>query len=274
MDRPGENDGMRIGEVLKSARTRQGIEMRDVEDRTKIRTKYLRALESEDWDVLPSPAYAKGFLRTYSQLLGLDADAIVDEYRAPGREPARAGHPLRVGDAVLEGRRRPTDRPPSRFSPLALVAAGVAIAAAIFLVIGVIGGDDDDGGEDVRPAAQGKAKEGKGEGKGQRKDDDKPAQAQGPVALHLSVRSDVQVCLVGAEDNVLIAGQVLTAGTEENFQQPRFLLRFPSGFDRSQFDLTLDGKAARLPETSGAAAFAIEPGARPRALEPPGQGCP
>ena len=274
MDGPGESDGMRIGEVLKSARTRQGIEMRDVEDRTKIRTKYLRALESEDWDVLPSPAYAKGFLRTYSQLLGLDADAIVDEYVRQVESQLEPGHPLRVGDAVLEGRRRPTDRPPSRLSPLALVAAGVAIAAAIFLVIGVIGGDDDDGGEDVRPAAQGKAKEGKGEGKGQRKDDDKPARAQGPVALHLSVRSDVQVCLVGAEDNVLIAGQVLTAGTEENFQQPRFLLRFPSGFDRSQFDLTLDGKAARLPETSGAAAFAIEPGARPRALEPPGQGCP
>ena len=89
---------MRIGEVLKRSRTRQGIEIADVEERTKIRTKYLRALESEEWDVLPSPAYAKGFLRTYAQLLGLDADAIVDEYRRQVESELPAGPPLRLGE--------------------------------------------------------------------------------------------------------------------------------------------------------------------------------
>ncbi len=81
MAHPEDRGQMRIGEVLKRSRTRQGIEIRDVEERTKIRTKYLRALESEDWDLLPDPAYAKAFLRTYAQLLGLDADAIGDAYR-------------------------------------------------------------------------------------------------------------------------------------------------------------------------------------------------
>jgi hypothetical protein len=83
MARPDEGGGMRIGEVLKGARTRQGLDIGTVEERTKIRTKYLRALEAEDWERLPSPAYAKGFLRTYSNLLGLDADAIVDRIDAP-----------------------------------------------------------------------------------------------------------------------------------------------------------------------------------------------
>ena len=77
----GRGSGLPIGEVLKRARTRQKVDIRTVEEQTKIRTKYLRALENEEWDVLPGPAYAKGFLRTYAQFLGLDGDALVDEYR-------------------------------------------------------------------------------------------------------------------------------------------------------------------------------------------------
>ena len=76
-----EADGLPIGEVLKRTRTRRKLDIRTVEERTKIRIKYLRALENEEWEVLPAPAYAKGFLRTYAQFLGLDGDALVDEYR-------------------------------------------------------------------------------------------------------------------------------------------------------------------------------------------------
>jgi cytoskeleton protein RodZ len=274
MNRPGDSDGMPIGEVLKSARTRQGIEMAEVEERTKIRTKYLRALESEDWDVLPSPAYAKGFLRTYAQLLGLDADAIIDEYVRQVESRLEPGGLLGVGEPVLEGRRRPADGPPSRFGTIGLVLLGVVAAAAILLVVGVIGGEDDEGGRDGRPGVREKGK--KDGGKSREGDKEKPAAPKPaePVALQLSVNSGVQVCLVGADDKVLIASQVLSAGTEESFEQPRFLLRFPSGYDRSQFDLTLDGKPARLPEVTGPAAYVIEPGAPPRPRDPPGEGCP
>ena len=76
-----EATGLPIGEVLKRARTRRKVDIHTVEEQTKIRTKYLRALENEEWDVLPGRAYAKGFLRTYAQFLGLDGDALVDEYR-------------------------------------------------------------------------------------------------------------------------------------------------------------------------------------------------
>ena len=100
-DLPGE---MRIGQVLEQRATRAGLEIADVEEQTKIRAKYLRALESEDWDELPSSAYAKGFLRTYSQLLGLDAEALVDEYRRQVEsELDEPSYPL--GDQVLERRR-------------------------------------------------------------------------------------------------------------------------------------------------------------------------
>ena len=74
---------MRIGQVLEQARERAGLEITDIEDSTKIRGKYLRALESEDWGELPSSAYAKGFLRTYGQLLGLDSPSAAATISPP-----------------------------------------------------------------------------------------------------------------------------------------------------------------------------------------------
>jgi hypothetical protein len=59
-------EGLQIGEVLRSTRSRLGMDIVAVERATKIRTKYLQALEDEDWDVLPGPTYVKGFLRTYA----------------------------------------------------------------------------------------------------------------------------------------------------------------------------------------------------------------
>ena len=64
-----------IGETLREARMRRRIDMAEVEAATKIRAKYLRALENEEWDLLPGPTFVKTFLRTYAEYLGLDAAA-------------------------------------------------------------------------------------------------------------------------------------------------------------------------------------------------------
>ena len=101
-----ESDGLRIGEVLKRARTRSKLDIHTVEQRTKIRTKYLRALENEEWEVLPGHPYAKGFLRTYAQCLGLDGAALVDEYRRTVESSLGPGAPLQFAEPVLERRRR------------------------------------------------------------------------------------------------------------------------------------------------------------------------
>ena len=68
-----------IGSTLREARMRQGLELRDAERATRIRARYLAALEEERFDQLPAEAYAKGFLRTYADFLGLDADLFVAE---------------------------------------------------------------------------------------------------------------------------------------------------------------------------------------------------
>ena len=71
---------MPIGESLRRARTERGLELATVSEAIKIRVRYLRALEAEDWDALPAPAYARGFLRTYATYLGLDADQVLKVY--------------------------------------------------------------------------------------------------------------------------------------------------------------------------------------------------
>ena len=77
-----------IGDSLREARTRRGLSAADVQKGIRIRERYLTALEEEHWEMLPGEAYAKGFLRTYAEFLGLDGELYVDEYnaRVRGRE--------------------------------------------------------------------------------------------------------------------------------------------------------------------------------------------
>jgi len=71
-----------IGNSLREARLRQHLDFPEIEQATKIRGKYLRALEEERFDVLPAQTYVKGFLRSYAEYLGLDGQLYVDEYNS------------------------------------------------------------------------------------------------------------------------------------------------------------------------------------------------
>ncbi len=92
-----------IGNSLREARLRQGLDFPELEQGTKIRGKYLRALEDEHFDVLPAQTYVKGFLRSYAEYLGLDGQLYVDEYNSrfvvgeeePQSRPRRSAPPSR-----------------------------------------------------------------------------------------------------------------------------------------------------------------------------------
>jgi cytoskeleton protein RodZ len=266
------SDGIRIGEVLKETRTRQGLEIRTVEERTKIRIKYLRALENEEWDVLPNHAYAKGFLRTYAQVLELDGDALVDEYR---RQVESAGEEsYSVGEPVLEQRRR-LGEPPSGPPIITWVGVGAVVIVAILLGVGLLGGDDgDDDRADRREARAEKREERRQEQRREQRQQEAQQAAEETIQLRLVMESDVAVCLLGDGERPLIDGQVLLAGNEESFEARRFELRFPSGFDVGQFELFLNGDRRRLGETLGPSAYTITPPDRVRPAPEPGQECP
>src|SRR3954467_10299385 len=70
-----------VGQTLREARMRARIDISEIEAETKIRAKYLRALENEEWDLLPGTTYVKSFLRTYADALGLDGKLLIEEYK-------------------------------------------------------------------------------------------------------------------------------------------------------------------------------------------------
>lgn len=142
-----------IGATLREARMRARIDVSEIEAQTKIRARYLRALENEEWDLLPGPTFIKSFLRTYASALGLDGKALVEEYRRsyelPDMEPAP---PLASRRRAPQGRRPEggdPGRPPrgaggsrgprsSGGSRGYTVTIGLVAVVILFLVIGLL----------------------------------------------------------------------------------------------------------------------------------------
>ncbi|HET6171428.1 MAG TPA: helix-turn-helix domain-containing protein [Gaiellales bacterium] len=116
-----------IGATLREARERRQLTWEQVEADTKIRAKYLRALEEEEFDSLPSGTYVRGFLRAYASYLGLDGRLFVDEYAS------RFG--TRHDDELFRRRReRPmTQRRESSSAVLVALIAVVAIGVLFFV---------------------------------------------------------------------------------------------------------------------------------------------
>ena len=115
-----------IGSSLREARLRQELDFPEIEYATKIRSKYLRALEEEQFDMLPAQTYVKGFLRAYAEYLGLDGQLYVEEYNSrfiSGEEET----PLRARAAQPKHERRVQSR--------AVLAVVVGIALVTALVI-------------------------------------------------------------------------------------------------------------------------------------------
>jgi len=116
-----------IGSSLKEARVRQGLEVVQIEAATKIRGKYLYALEDEQFEILPSETYIKGFLRTYADYLGLDGQLYVDEFTS--RYVAAEELPIRVRRTARPARHRRIQR-----NVLVLALIGIAVVTSLVIL--------------------------------------------------------------------------------------------------------------------------------------------
>jgi Helix-turn-helix domain len=124
-----------IGNSLREARARQGLDIAQIELATKIRGKYLRAIEEEQFDALPAETYVKGFLRGYAEFLGLDGQLYVDEYDSRFVSDGHVEAPPRPAKRA----RRPVDHSFERRAVL-LGVVGVAALAALVIVAWKFGG--------------------------------------------------------------------------------------------------------------------------------------
>jgi cytoskeleton protein RodZ len=128
-----------IGETLREARMRRHLDISDVESRTKIRAKYLRALENEEFGMLPGPTFVKTFMRTYAELLGLDPHPLVEEYRATYERREEVDHLQTLGPQVARDRRRRGPRP----GPGSVLVLVLAAVVAALVAVGLLTSDDD-----------------------------------------------------------------------------------------------------------------------------------
>jgi hypothetical protein len=117
-----------IGNSLREARVRRGVDFAQAELATKIRGKYLRALEDEQFELLPAETYVKGFLRTYAEYLGLDGQLYVDEYNSR----------FVTGEEHEPRARRAAARPQRRHRRLETNVVLIALAAIAILTVIVI----------------------------------------------------------------------------------------------------------------------------------------
>jgi hypothetical protein len=131
---------LEIGSSLREVRIRCGVELVQVEAETHIRTRYLKALEDERFDLLPGDAYVRGFLRTYADYLELDAELFVDEYKARFAPPEE---PL---PQLIPRRRIGLHRLPAR---------GTVGAVLVVTLVATLAWRLDSGGESTEPASKG-----------------------------------------------------------------------------------------------------------------------
>jgi len=214
-----------IGETLREARMRQRLDIAEVERSTKIRAKYLRALENEEFDLLPGPTFVKTFLRTYSEVLGVDPHVLVEEYRT-NYEPRDEleVQPISATPSSEPGWR---PRPPGRG-----VVIGLAVVGFLALLI-VLGLTSEEGGEGEQ-AAQRTETERKGPRKKPRPKPKPPPPAM--VTLKVTPEGPVYVCLdKGPGTDIVFEG---TLTEPQSFKGEK--LRINLG--RTAVDMRLNGK--------------------------------
>jgi cytoskeleton protein RodZ len=249
-----------IGATLREARMRARIDVSEIEAKTKIRAKYLRALENEEWSLLPGPTFVKSFLRTYAEALELDGKALVEEYRLQHEHPSEAmlepivstpqsrrRAPARTARA---GRSAPSEGP-SRAYMLAVGAIGVVIVALIALLIAG-GGSSSKTPTAASTTTARRRSSHSSHGRGT----NTPRRATNStlVALSLKASAVVYVCLIGDDGRKLIPGTELQPGESTPTYHAR---RFELTLGNNSVTMLVDGIPRTVPPSSEAIGYSI-----------------
>jgi hypothetical protein len=235
-----------VGATLREARMRQRIDITDMEVRTKIRAKYLRALENEEWDLLPGPTYVRSFLRTYADALGLDGRALVEEYKLRHEGLAtRELHPIRPPSTRERDRRR---RGGDSAGVPAAAVVGLVLAAIVagLILIGSDGDDEDDAA--LAPPVTRTTERERPE-----RERETPRRPR-TVRLQIVPTGPVSVCLVDARGEILIGNQILQAGAPSRTYRSR---RFRLVLGNNAARLRINGRLRTVPPSSTVIGYTI-----------------
>ena len=116
--------------MLKEARVAKGITLLEVEKQTKIRLKFLEAIEADAYQLLPSPVYAKGFVKNYSEYLGLESATIMAFFRRQSEDVKRTVIlPKKAQEIEAKGLRLT----PGRFITMLLIGLSILFLSYFFI---------------------------------------------------------------------------------------------------------------------------------------------
>lgn len=227
---------------------RARIDVSEIEAQTKIRAKYLRALENEEWGLLPGPTFVKSFLRTYAQALDLDSKALLEEYRLHHERPSEGAFEPIVSPSQ-RGRSRSAPSGPSRGY---IFAVGAIVAVIVVLIVLLISGG-------------GGSKKGKAPSTATTSHKHHTAKPNGTAtgkhthtvplaALSLKATGDVYVCLLGDGGRKLIPGVELKTGESTSTYHAR---RFEITLGNSSVEMFIDGTQRTVAESSKAIGYSI-----------------
>ncbi len=236
----------------------------DLETQTKIRAKYLRALENEEWELLPGSAYVKTFLRTYAEALGLDARVLVEEYKLRFENLSDIEQQPIAPTRATTGRyaRRPSAPPRGLIAGVVVVALVAALAALGSTV--EEGGDqsagqatapqDANGGGEEEPASD--AQEGGGGDEEAEEDPEDTEDEPDEVRLRLEATGPVYVCLAD-DDGILVRGEELAAGDETDTFEAR---RFRMVLGNNAVEMIINGERRPVPPSDDRILLALTQG--------------
>ncbi|HWD76799.1 MAG TPA: helix-turn-helix domain-containing protein [Solirubrobacteraceae bacterium] len=238
-----------IGATLREARMRAKIDINEVERRTKIRAKYLRAMENEEWDLLPGEVYVKSFLRTYGDFLGLDSRQLMDDYKRRYERPSdHELRPITPRSRDRERRRRRPVIPPWAVIGLVLVA----VVAALYFV-----GRKPGGSTSTTTGTH--ANTGPRRHSGQAAagtHTTKPKAVRTKVKLQLVATGQVYVCLVDGAGKPLIPGLIFSPGqTIPTKTSSKLLLTLGN----ASVKMTVNGQPVSVTPSSSAIGYLLTP---------------
>jgi cytoskeleton protein RodZ len=235
-----------IGATLQEARMRARIDISEVEAATKIRAKYLRAIENEEWDMLPGPTFVKSFLRTYADYLGIDGRMLVDEYKLRHEPLPDQAELQALGPPRAPSRRLPTPRPPQ--IPRGWLIAGSVVGLLIVLVIlGSLGNDNSTTPVATQPRRKAPVRP-----------KPRPPAVPTRATLALMPTGDVYVCLRNAGDNLIVNETLTASGGTRTFRSKRFKLTVGN----SSLTMKVNGRSYSVKPSAGATTFDITPRGR------------
>jgi cytoskeleton protein RodZ len=265
-----------IGATLREARMRARIDISEIEAETKIRAKYLRALENEEWGLLPGPAYVRSFLRTYAEALDLDAKLLLEEYKLRHERPSDhdlmpIGAPRRRsgGRGGRGAGRLGPPREPRRLPVGVLVGVILVLLVAALYFLGRGAGDDGGDGASAGqtqtsrttttrlPASTTTSTSAAKKKKAATKKKSSTAASRlVRVVVVATGPGPVSTCLVDAGGRARIPGATLQEGvTTDAYRSKSFRLLLGNGNAR----LRVDGKVRNVPDASPVA-FRISKG--------------